>query len=442
MPLRVAIIGAGVGGLALAVAPQANPNLDVQVYERATELKEIGALVGVGPNALRTLEKLGVPDVLTDEVGWRSPSGIPMIFKHWRTGEILSTDQYHNVPDHRRHYARRHRAKLQQALLKRISRHIIHLGRKAESVKAIRAEGVTVNFTDGTSIKADVVIGADGIKSKIRYAFVPAHELTWLGDVVLRSTFDYSLVEDIREIPQDSSHFSGPNGFFFGTRIGSGGFGVTASFPVDSRNDGRYKEPVWNAPASVDTLRERFKDWAPVVPKIIDRVPRVRQYANVAGAELEHWSFEDRVTLLGDAAHTHGGAFATGVGLAIDDAYALGLAFDHVFPAAVAIGAMSPTRIREVFDLYEATRRPHTGKVLAVVHETRAKTADRLQKLFAGEPETDEDFRYRLTHRGDPVWVNEHDVEAAFVKVLEESASGQATPNTQVEDQVQEQSRL
>jgi hypothetical protein len=121
-----------------------------------------------------------------------------------------------------------HRAKLQQALLKRISRDIIHLGRKAEFVKAIRAEGVTVNFTDGTSIKADVVIRADGIKSvrvfkhpcyvpkstnmsqKIRHAFVPGHELTWLGDVVLRSTFDYSLVEDIKEIPQDSSHFVRP----------------------------------------------------------------------------------------------------------------------------------------------------------------------------------------------------------------------------------------
>jgi salicylate hydroxylase len=96
-------------------------------------------------------------------------------------------------------------------------------------------------------------------------------------------------------------------------------------------------------------------------------VPWVRQYANVAGAELEHWSFEDRVTLLGDAAHTHS-AFAAGVGLAIDDAYALGLAFDHVFPPSVAIGAVTPIRIREVFDLYEATRRPHTGKVLAVVH--------------------------------------------------------------------------
>jgi 2-polyprenyl-6-methoxyphenol hydroxylase-like FAD-dependent oxidoreductase len=87
-----------------------------------------------------------------------------------------------------------HRAKLQQALLKRISRHIIHLGRKAESVKAIRAEGVTVNFTDGTSIKADVVIGADGIKSVRGFKhpyYVPKStnmsqkELTWLGDIVL-----------------------------------------------------------------------------------------------------------------------------------------------------------------------------------------------------------------------------------------------------------------
>jgi salicylate hydroxylase len=159
-------------------------------------------------------------------------------------------------------------------------------------------------------------------------------------------------------------------------------------------------------------------------------------------AELEHWNFEDRVTLLGDAAHTHGVAFAAGVGLAIDDAYALGLAFEHVFPPSVAIGAVPPTRIREVFALYEATRRPHTSKVLAVVHEARAKTADRLQNLFAGEPVTDEDFRHRLTHRGDPVWVNEHDVGAAFKKVLEERALGQATPNTQVEDQAQEQSRL
>ncbi|KAL3456567.1 hypothetical protein BJX64DRAFT_293965 [Aspergillus heterothallicus] len=220
------------------------------------------------------------------------------------------------------------------------------------------------------------------------------------------------------------------------------GFGVTASFPVDPENDDKYKEPVWNAPASVVTLRERFKDWTPVVPKIIERVPWVRQYANVAGAELKEWSFEDRVTLLGDAAHTHGGAFAAGVGLAIDDAYALGLAFDHVLPSSVPLQTVLPSQIREIFDLYEATRRPHTGKVLAAVHENRDNTADWLQKLFAGQPEPDEEFRYRLTHRGDPVWVNEHNVEAAFEKVLADRTKGQTKPSVRAEDQVQEQSRL
>lgn len=80
MPLDVAIIGGGVGGLALAAALQHNPNLRVNVYERAKEMKEIGAVIGVAPNGLRTLEKLGVDDVLTDEVGWRGVNGIPMTF--------------------------------------------------------------------------------------------------------------------------------------------------------------------------------------------------------------------------------------------------------------------------------------------------------------------------------------------------------------------------
>lgn len=81
MPLEVAIIGAGVGGLTLAVALQHNPNFNVNIYERAAELKEIGAVVGIAPNGLRTLEKLGVHEVLTDEVGWRNQNRIPMIFK-------------------------------------------------------------------------------------------------------------------------------------------------------------------------------------------------------------------------------------------------------------------------------------------------------------------------------------------------------------------------
>ena len=81
MTLSIAIIGGGVGGLTAAIALRQHPSVQVQVYERTTAFRELGAVVGLAPNGLRTLEKLGVDDVLSDEVGWRNPSGVPMIFR-------------------------------------------------------------------------------------------------------------------------------------------------------------------------------------------------------------------------------------------------------------------------------------------------------------------------------------------------------------------------
>jgi len=82
MGLSVAIIGGGVGSLTTAIALRQHPGVDVQVYEQAASFREIGAVVGIAPNGLRTLENLGVYDVLGDVIGWRNPSGIPMIFRY------------------------------------------------------------------------------------------------------------------------------------------------------------------------------------------------------------------------------------------------------------------------------------------------------------------------------------------------------------------------
>ena len=84
--------------------------------------------------------------------------------RHWKTAEILSQDFNHHVPDRRHHFARMHRAKLQQSLLHNLSPDILHLGKKAISAE-VSTTGARVVFEDGTSITADVVIGADGIKS-------------------------------------------------------------------------------------------------------------------------------------------------------------------------------------------------------------------------------------------------------------------------------------
>jgi len=66
-PLHIAIVGAGIAGLTAAIALLKHPNIHVEIYERATELKEIGASIALGPNGLRTLQRLGLHNAIGDE---------------------------------------------------------------------------------------------------------------------------------------------------------------------------------------------------------------------------------------------------------------------------------------------------------------------------------------------------------------------------------------
>lgn len=79
---RIAIAGAGIAGLTAAIALLKYPLIDVQIYEQASKLKEIGASIALGPNGLRTLQRLDLQDAISDEFGFRGPSGLPMIYRH------------------------------------------------------------------------------------------------------------------------------------------------------------------------------------------------------------------------------------------------------------------------------------------------------------------------------------------------------------------------
>lgn len=79
--LQIAIVGAGIAGLAAAIALKHHPAVDVQIYERAAELREIGASIALGPNGMRTLDRLGVHNALDDSVAFRNKSRHPMIYR-------------------------------------------------------------------------------------------------------------------------------------------------------------------------------------------------------------------------------------------------------------------------------------------------------------------------------------------------------------------------
>ncbi|KAJ5383549.1 hypothetical protein N7517_001460 [Penicillium concentricum] len=421
-PIRVLIAGAGIAGLATAISLtriSALPNLDIQLFEQASELLEIGASIALSPNGMRTLEKLGVHKALTDEVGFRGPSGIPQIFRHWRTDQVVSIDNHANVPDPRHHTTRFHRGHVHSALLEHVPRESIHLGKKIAHAEADQA-GVSLYFEDGSSAHGDILIGADGIRSSVRQSFIPGYKLRFSGKVFMRATFDASLVEGkIPDLPADSMHWWGPKDNFFASRLGNDQYTTVGAYDDPRSAEEVEKSIAWDQLGNVEFLRQRYKDWNPTVKALTELTPSTNLYPNFAGDALTNWVFGSRVTLVGDAAHAHGGAFAAGGSLALDDSLTIGLAFKEVFYSRKA--TFSARNINEALGLYSQTRQPHTARLLRIVHSQ----IDKKGTIFATREEEDAALVARMTGRPDTVWLSEHDVETAFNAVVEQLEGAQ-----------------
>ncbi|PTB63292.1 FAD/NAD(P)-binding domain-containing protein [Trichoderma citrinoviride] len=419
-PFRVLIAGAGIAGLATAISLtriSGIPDLDIQLYEQAPELREIGASIALSPNGLRTLEKLGVDSALSDEVGFRGPSGIPHFYRHWKTNQVVSVDTFSNVSDRRHQTTRFHRGHLHAALLEHVPREWIHLNKKISRAEA-NDDGVSLYFEDGTSAHGDILLGADGIRSQVRGSFYPEYKLRFSGKVFMRSTFDASLVEGkVLDLPADAAHWWGTKDTFFSSRLGKGLYTVVGAYDDGRSAEELEKSITWDQAGNVQFLRQKYKDWHPVVKTLTELTPHARLYPNYAGDALPSWIPASRVTLVGDAAHTHGGSFAAGGSLALDDSLALGLAFKHVFSPGAAIVPLSQENIRRALSLYDQTRRPHTARLLSIVHGLINRTAP----TFATPEEEDEALRARMRNRPDLQWLSEHDVEKAFAQVVADS---------------------
>jgi salicylate hydroxylase len=161
--LEIAILGAGIAGLTLAIALSNHPLINTTIYEKATELKEIGASIALGPNGLRTLERLGLDDMISDENGYRGTGTAGMVYRHWKTNEVIGRD-VHAVKERVYQTTRFHRGHLHAGLLGHVEKERIMLGKKVVGVQ-IEGEGVRIRFQDGGEVRADLMVGADGLRS-------------------------------------------------------------------------------------------------------------------------------------------------------------------------------------------------------------------------------------------------------------------------------------
>ena len=163
---RIAIVGGGIGGLTLAVALRQR-GIEADVYEQAQELAEIGAAVALSANSTRELRRLGMGDALAAV----STEPGELIYRNWRDGSRIAAHPVHENMNYQQTcgapYYGIHRADLQRILSGALGGAGLHLNHRLTGIKDLGG-ATALSFANGETIEADLVVGADGVRSVVR----------------------------------------------------------------------------------------------------------------------------------------------------------------------------------------------------------------------------------------------------------------------------------
>ncbi|MGE5824512.1 MAG: flavin-dependent oxidoreductase [Bacteroidota bacterium] len=378
-PQDILIVGAGVGGLTLALALHAR-GIPCRVYESAPGIKAVGVGINLLPHATRELGELGLEDALARVAVTTKES---CFFN--RFGQLIWREPLGRYAGYPWPQFSIHRGDLQAVLLEafraRIGEERLHLGWRCTGIDP--SGSARFAASEGGEGLAEqrgaAVIGCDGIHSAVRAQLYPEE-----GGPV------YSGVNMWRGVTRWKPFLSGAGM----TRVGWLATGKLVIYPIRDRIDAegrqlvnwvaeietpQYKRWDWNRPAALEDFIAPYADWHfdwLDVPAMLAAADTIFEFPMVDKNPLPRWSY-GRVTLLGDAAHPMYPRGSNGAGQAIVDARAL----------ADALAARSDPA--EALVAYEAQRREATARVVlqnrsnppdAILREVYLRTGD---KAFA-----------------------------------------------------------
>ncbi|CAJ2504958.1 Uu.00g123520.m01.CDS01 [Anthostomella pinea] len=403
-PLRVAIIGGGPGGLATAIALSKTPNVEVRLYEQARVLREVGAGISIGANTWNVLELLGVADSLT--------SGHPtwtMLNMNGRSGEEL----------HRREKAREgvkhppirtQRTKLQAALLAHIKPRTIELCKKLARMVDLGEAGVELHFEDGTMAIADLVVGADGIRSVVRDTAWTDYEIKFTGTTIWRTLLPWDDVKDLHPEFGTTGWWHTPTTHVYFSHVGEGLWEIAARAWHDPAVHSASKVS-WGVPVDNAHVESHFTEYLPQIRTALSRArPNTwREFAAFAGPELSHlMAWDHKIALVGDASHALSGAFGSGAGFAMEDGWVLAQAL-----------AQFGNDTRKALPLFDEVRRPYYAQMYAHL-------AAPSRKAGSGVSSFDEKVRRKIITDGGGgmAWIYENDIGAVWDEVVDGLGDG------------------
>ena len=343
------IAGGGIAGIAAALALAAR-NHEITVLEQAPAFEEVGAGIQIGPNGRRALEALDVWDALEPAVVF--PQSIRV--RRARDGAVLGELPLGTTFANRfgTTYQVVHRADLLAALVEVAeSSPRINL-RTGSRVSCYRANdgGMTALLEDGGEQDADVLIGADGIRSRIRAQLLDDGPPVFAGHVLYRA------LVDIEAVPSDVDTTSVNLWLHEGGHVVhypvSGGrkFNIVAAVNENWHSEG------WSEPSDGAILGMRF---AAVAEELSEVLALPGEWLRWAGADREpvgQWG-RGPVTLIGDAAHPTLPYLASGAVMALEDAVILGQEVER-----------SPANLPAALQAYEKARQPRTARIVRSSH--------------------------------------------------------------------------
>lgn len=329
--MRIAICGGGIGGLyaALALHHHCHDKVAVDVYEQASEFKEIGAGVGLAVNAARLMHKIGLGTKLNNAAGFRN--GTWITFRRYDNGHEIIT-----IPANDKNEIRQ--APVARSDLLDILRFGIE-DRKAATLhtkkKVIKLDdnggSVTLHFEDGTTAVADVVIGADGIHSNVRNQFIHDKPI-YSGRVAYRATLPISNIEPWWPFDTYSVLWCQKSRHFLVFPISQNKTLNVVAFNNVDADEAKDVVESWVSTCDRREVEEAYREFEPSVQKLIAQMDDKPSRWKINDREpFDRWHFMNgKVILLGDAAHAMLPHLGAGAGQSVEDGWVLARAFSEL----------------------------------------------------------------------------------------------------------------
>ncbi|KAB8235145.1 putative salicylate hydroxylase [Aspergillus alliaceus] len=388
-PFQVIVVGAdkGIGGMAAALTLGLKGH-HVMILESAPQLKEVGAGIQVSPNMLRLFDRWGVsPLIHSKDVALEH-----IHVRRWQDGSLLGTMPVNKT------YGQQvviHRADLHNVLIDKVLALPNVKLRVNATVTGVQFYPASVTLANGTVVRGDVVIAADGIKSTIRGHLLGENSLSKAiptGDAAYRIMLPRSVMENDPELrdlvnePQ-ATRWLGPERHIIAYPVRNHElFNVVLLHP-----DGHGVEESWTTKGSKQGMADNYRGWDRKVQKLIDLAAddEVLEWKLCLHSPLKTW-IKGGVALIGDACHPMLPYVAQGAAQAVEDAAALGVLLSTI---------SSAREIPLALQAYENSRKQRAEKV------QQSGSANRITLHLPDGPEQqarDEQFRLSMTSGSNP----------------------------------------